>query len=61
MDAFPACMPGHHVHAWCPQSPEEGIIDLELVVNCFVGARSKHRTPGRAITALNYRVISLSS
>jgi hypothetical protein len=26
MDVLPACISVHHLYAWCPQKPEEGII-----------------------------------
>lgn len=38
---WPACMALCHVHAWCPQSLEEGIgslgIELEIITNHHVG------------------------
>lgn len=40
-DYLPPCMYVYHMHAWCPQSPEDGItpLDLELQarVSCHVG------------------------
>lgn len=34
----------HHLHAWCPQRPEEGVraswLELQMVMSCHVGAEN---------------------
>lgn len=41
---MPACMPMHHVCAWCPQMPEVVLdspeLRLQMAVSCCVGAGS---------------------
>ena len=36
MDISPACMPMHHMQAWCPQSPEEytGFPEIRVAGSC---------------------------
>jgi hypothetical protein len=65
MAVWPADMPVHHVHAWCLQRPEEGVLFSGTGVApsgfvCYcVGAENQTRGLGRAASALNHRNTSL--
>lgn len=48
MCVLPVCVSVHHVHAWCPWEPEEGIgsprtrdtDEIQMVVHCHMGAKN---------------------
>lgn len=44
-DVLTVCVPVYHLHAWCPQRPEEGTgshgLQLQMCVSCHGGARNR--------------------
>jgi hypothetical protein len=44
MSILSACVSVYHVHALCPQRPEEAldllVLELRMVVRCHVGAKN---------------------
>lgn len=58
MDILPAHKSVHHVHAWYQWRPEEGIrfleLELQIVINYYMGTGNQHRSSTIAVTALNH-------
>jgi hypothetical protein len=64
VSVLPTHVSVHYVHAWCPQTPEEGVrpqeLELETVVSCHICVENCVGSPETAPDTCNQCIICLA-